>query len=345
MPTENPEIEFRLETDGGVPYRLMQGYPTIKATEESVTATEKYLIRAQDVAKFFTESMPASALIAGQVIRVPGRSMPGAAFLTTKSIDFDPLLDTLPGDPFRADYTNNGLTLAKWKATYNQYYVATISYETSQLDNEEQKPDDKNDSPEAFLEHSINIGGQLLNYAPKKAKVVPDAPVSQHPEFMDPANIPAANKEENKDPGMPSVKLIPSIEHNLRWKFVLNPPWDTIRATLGCVNEAKYPLFFNAPAGTILFTGLSGSQQFYWTGRVVAPGLSTPGTVRTKPWNLDFKFSERYINDAGGVYGWNHVWSPSKEKWVLLVMNDGAKLIYPKANLLQVFQTVSPIEF
>ena len=341
---ERTDLDFHLETAGGVPYRVQAGYPTIDCEEDKVTATEVYLIPANKIGDFYFESMPGVRLLDGKLMISAGRALPGTNFITTKSIKFAPWQgDAFGGDPFEVD--KDELGNAAWLNTYSQYYLATITYETSQLDEDDDDQDPNETNPETFLEHSVSVGGQLLATQPKNVKVA-DQPLSENPGYPDLDDayvVPEADRLENKDPQLPITRLIPGIEHNLKWKFVLNPDWATIRARLGHLNNKAVPLFFDAPAETVMFTGVSGSQQFLWTGRLLRPGLTTPGQVRVKPWSLDFKFSERYVIEGEAEYGWNHVFSPTKQKWVRLARPDGTG-IYRTANLLDVFQSVSLID-
>lgn len=348
---DRKSLDFHLETAGGIPYRLQPGYPTLDCDFESnkVTAQEVYIIPANRIGDFYFESMPGFKIENQKLFISAGRPLPGTNFITTKKISFAPWQgDIFPGDPFQVD---DNLTPAAWRDTYAQYYVATISYETTQVSEDEDNQDGS--TPESFLEHSVNVGGQLIAYNPSNTKVVKNASLSEHPEFMDPLNLPPEGNEDgqqqpNKDvPILPHTKLLPTIEHNLKWRYVLNPSWGQIRACLGTLNKDEWKIFFNAARGTVMFTGLSGSQQYQWTGRLVKPGLTTPGAVRIKPWNLDFRFSEKSIREDGKTYGWNHVYSPSKG-WVLLTRkgeNGANRLTYDESDHTLMFNSVSPIDF
>ncbi len=366
---ERDDLDFHLETAGGVPYRLQPGYPTIDCDEDKVTATEVYIIPADRIGDFYFESMPGVKLSAsGELLISSGRALPGTNFITTKRVAFKPWQgDFYPADPFEVDRAELGNDL--WAKTYSQYYEATIEYETSQLDDQDQNEPGSAD-PEEFLEHSVSVNGQLIAGPPKNVKVA-DKPLQDNPTFIvwepnapappsftqpilgiagdQKVEIAAADMHENKDPQLPVTKFLPGLEHNFKWKFVLNPDWNAIRATLGHLNDRPDPLFFNTPPETVMFTGLSGSQQFLWTGRIIRPGVSTPGQVRVKPWSIDFKFSERYVLEGTRAYGWNHVYSPTNG-WIKPLRQIGVLRaaavrvpIYPCANLRNVFRTVAVI--
>jgi hypothetical protein len=100
----------------------------------------------------------------------------------------------------------------------------------------------------------------------------------------------------------------------MKWESVLNPPWQTIYTQMGCVNDEEMDLFNQAPQETVMFQGVSGSKKYVFSGFGIV----------AQPWNLTFKFSQKYINDPDlisgeSIAGWNHAWSPDKQRWVRLM--------------------------
>lgn len=340
---DRTDLPMRLETDGGIPYRLQPGYPTFDFAQDKVTATEVYIIPASRIGDFYFECMPGVRILMNgttpTLVINGGRPLPGTTFITTKTITLRPWQgDAFPGDPFEVDRADLGNTA--WQRTYAMYYEATITYETTPFGGDDDDATPNEQEPESFLEHSVSVGGQLIATQTAKVKIK-EQTLSQNPGYpdLDPTYVvPEADRVENKDPLLPTTRLIPGIEHNLKWRYCLRPAWSVIRASLGVLNDRALPLFFNAPAETIMFTGLSGSQQYLWTGQF------TRNSIRVRPWNMDFKFSERYIIEAGEEYGWNHVYSPLKGKWVRLVRPDG-KGMYTVANLKDIFTSVSVTGF
>jgi len=300
--------DFRLATDGGIRYALLAG-PEIEADDKGAKSSEQYLIRGVDVGAFFAEAMPPPIAFLNFVLLPPRRRMPGTGIFVTKSVKFKPFTSELPGDPFGYDPSARD-------GSYNDFYVADISYETGQEDDD--NPHDEN-KPETFLEHSITAGGEFLSL-PATRTQVEDVDI-------DGTSSPGAY-EANEDNGMPILKTVCTIEHNLKWKFCLRPNWDTILSALGHVNDRAHKVFFDGRKETVLFSGVSGSQVYMWGGaRLVA-----------QPWALDFKFSHKEMTDEGGVFGWNHAYSPKKGKWVRLWRNGGVPL-YLKSNLALLFRT------
>lgn len=307
MTTDNP-ASWRRQTAGGIPYLLRNGFPTMSVDEQGAKAVEEYVIRASDIEGFTSESLPAPIVFLGSVIRPPRRHMPGASILRTKTLSYKPLTATRPGDP--TSYDSGAPT-----NTYDDYYIVTINYETQTQDStdDEENPND----PTTFLEHSVTTGGQHMSVPPNKCETT-DA---------DLATAGPGNAEPHVDAFGPIVKTIPTIEHALKWKSVTNPPWSTIRDLLGHVNNATLSLFFDAPHGTVMFMGVSGTQAYLWNG------FSTG----VQPWELTFKFSERHIRENGSSYGWNWVYVPKHGTWRKLLRANGETL-YEESDFLQLFQ-------
>ncbi len=309
--------DARRATAGGIKYKLISG-PKLSGDAEGLTATEQYLIRTVDVDNFFAESFPSPIIMNSQLVFPAKRRMPGSGLLVTKSIDFDPHAGTIPGDPFATD------TGAPAK-TYDDLYVATIKYETMQ-ESEDNEPDPL--KPETFLEHTVDVGGEFLHWSPKKTKIKDPTAAT---------GTSAATPVTNTDQQLSAVKVIPTIEHSLKWSRALRPPWLIIRQALGRINVARHPFFNNAPIGTVMFMGVSGSQKYLW---------DSLNGVRLSSWTLDFKFSEKAVTENAEFFGiavepfyysWNHVFVPSKGKWMELQNVDGLPL-HQSGDFLQLFQ-------
>lgn len=308
--------EARRSTAGGIPYKLVQGYPKISGDENGTTATEKYLIASSNVAAFYLESLPPPILFLNFFVLPARRRMPGTGFLITKRVDFEPHSGQLPGDPFLVDPDK--------PASYDDLYAVTIQYETMQESDDDER--DETD-PRTFLEHSINAGGEFLSIPSNKTTVDPKDVENNAPTSDEDGNPLPAAEEPNEDRNMPILWQVPTLEHNLRWDFVLSPPWERIFKMMGTVNSQAVDLFFDAPAETVMFMGVSGSQTYLWDG----------ASARVQPWKLDFKFSQRHIEENGFKYGWNHVYSPKKGQWVKVRRANGLPL-YQSENHLDLFK-------
>ncbi|MGB1202606.1 MAG: hypothetical protein ACPG75_03505 [Alloalcanivorax venustensis] len=312
---------FRLSFQG-CKYKRVRG-PYVTVTEKEVTARETIAIKAVDFVKWVTKSMPVPELITQDTSDGSGnadpplvgrpqlRRLPGAPFLVTEKITIvDPPGNDLPLDPFQSD--TDDLTAEQYTDTYNDLLFLEIEYKTKSggkgEDEEEEDPSD----PETFLEYSVDVGGEYMTINPRKAEWEGDSPGAQN--------------EDNQDVQVPAVRVIPTINFNLRWPRVINPPWGTIFNKVGTVSSAVVPFLFNAPAETAMFLGCSGKREFVWWGN---DGDPTTNGFLLKPWELDFKFSVKAIVLPGGagVGGWNHVYRPKKGVWQRLLV--GGNPIHP----------------
>lgn len=307
-------LSWRLSTLGGIKYKLLEGYPTIQMDSEATVVVEKYLMRSQDAGAFAAESKPPPYVVGLFIVQPPYRMLPGSGgWAVTMNVTFAPHGDGLPWDPFLID-------TGAPAGTYADLCEATITYSTGKAA-EDRDPND----PQTFLEHSIQIGGEFYQLKTAEQKYDEDTAGKI---------IPAPDA-----PGM--HKAVSTIEHNMRWPFVLSPAWTTIFQTLGKCNNTVLPLFKNAPVDTVLFTGVSGQQKYVWDG----------ATAASQPWSMDFKFSQRCLrgqkaDGAGNLdVTWNHCMLPSATGgidgiWVKPYYLKGADKIYmyEPGDLLTLFR-------
>lgn len=305
------------ETFGGIPYRLMEGFPKLTFLEDGMSATEEYLIRTTDLQLFAIESFPPAAQFGDLLLKAPNRQMPGVFGLLTKEVSAEPFPGDRPMDPFFVADDSNPPTFAPLTKVTIAYEVKANSAESDETD------------PESFLVHSITAGGEYLTIPPdtvqSKDKAAPaDRDGDGHPDTSNPDGSPIEIKDEPaadlKKLNVPITKIVPTIEHSLEWSKCPVPPWGHLRYAMGKVNSDQIPLFFNAPAETVLFLGFSAKQEWTWDGR--------------KPWTLSMKFSERAIVEKGYRMTWNHFWIPGKGK-------NHFEVLYtdPPANTLTVYES------
>jgi hypothetical protein len=197
--------------------------------------------------------------------------------------------------------------------SYGELLQVTIQYETGNAEQDYNPAD-----PETFLRHSVTAGGEFLVLPPKNTTFVAEDSDGNE-----------TGQAANKDFQVPSVKMLPTMEHTLDWSYVVSPPWSTIRDQLGTVNDSAITLFNSAPAETVMFMSLQGEQQF------------TTGGVR--PWSLSYKFSEKNITEGSRNYGWNHVYNPSKPGFERLKRRDPntgtLSPLYEESDFLKLFQS------
>jgi len=253
--------------------------------------------------------MPPSVVFGNNVQLLARRNMPGTGNLPTKSLEFSPLATDLPQDPFNVDPPGYN----------NPYMVVKINYETNPINDGSSDPED----PTTFLEVSFDATAEFMKVPGAKHNFVTQESATEQgnedgssgsgePGGPDP--LPDGPKvtaaETNIDTEIPITIVVPTTTYNLNWKLALNPNFGLFRSLMGRVNLFTDPLFYNAPPGTILFLGFSGSRSFLWDGE---------GETSVTPWNLTFKFVGRHIEDAGGeVYGWQHIYRPSSGKFEIV---------------------------
>jgi hypothetical protein len=288
-------------TPGGIKYALMEGYPKFSVSKGQSSASEKWLIKSGDVNQCARELVPPAVITGGVYFQPQGVNLPLSVFVSD-SVDFEPQSsDGLPGDPFLSDPNTDTQT----NGTYDPYYYAMVNY----VFNEQSAGDYDPSDPVTFLTHSIQSGGGIRS-------------VPSHGVKLNGAAI--------RDK-LPIAKIEPTLEHTLKWDNVVSPNWSFILNMLGKVNNA--PLRMNktltAAAGTVLFTGVSGSQKYLWDG------FSTV----TDPWEMSFKFSQRYITDSNvqnGPAGWNHIYNTKSGQYQTIELPDGSAL-YTAGNLASLF--------
>lgn len=320
MPCTADWSGVRLTSPGGIDHKVIDGLK-FSGDENKVTATLVLMIQTSDWGAFLDELLPQPQLIGSFVSVAPRLYLINAPWLRVKSFTTDIVEPGKPIDPFGADPSAPD-------GTYGSLMSVTITFETMQETSDEE-PDEGD--PTTFLEHSVNAGVELLHIPPKKNDVS-ELDIGHFPVFDD-VHVPP-DAEANDDPELGIYKLIPTIEHTLKWKYALNPAWKDIFEILGHVNREKLRLFKDADPETVLFSGIAGQRNYRYFRR----------RTNASPWSLDFKFSQRVIHENGNIYGWNHVYSPSKSKWVrpvrkLLIGNVITRLpLYEHADLLDLFK-------
>jgi hypothetical protein len=304
-------------TDGGIRYALMEGYPTITGEDLMRTsAVEKYLMQSGDAAAFYRESFPPPELTGGYVDLPPRRRMPGSNFLITKRLNFE---------PFPKERTTRFFAGAPVGTPdpHSNLCLVTIDYET--MLESDANPRQAN-RPETFLERSMSAGGEFLMINPKKIDIA-DVPVGQ-------SAAQSSNKEANEDFLMPVPKSVVTAEWSCKWTYAISPDWAEIFAQLGTVNQTEFDFLEGASRETVMFAGVSGSQRYFWGG---GDDPSSTTDDWESLWELEFKFSQRQINGATGlVAGWNHVWSPKKQKFIKPLLNG--EELYSQSNFLDLFK-------
>lgn len=297
-------ISFNLDASG-IPYNVREGYPTFSFSYDGNTAEEEIVLHKQYMHAFFTLSMPPPVIFNDTVIPFAARPMPGTVGLLTNQLDFSPLKKDLPQDPWNL-----------WdNSRKNEYMICKIQYKTADFPDDDTDPED----PETFLEFSFDTTADMLKLPVSRTNF--GSVGTQTGQEQNASQI-------NVDNEIPSTIIIPTTTYTANWKFALNPSFSLFRSLIGRVNGATDPLFFDAPAGTILFVGFSGKRSFLWGGQ----------EVTVTPWDLNFKFVGKHIEIGDRVYGWNQVFRPSTGQWETVLKADGSTLYRTTSTFSQMFR-------
>jgi len=281
---------WTLSTPGGIKYKLVEGYPKGSFEDETASIEEQYIIRANQLNAFIAESFPSTLVMGGQWFFRGKRVCPHHNRLYTKRVAFEPFDETRPCDPFNV----HGADVA----TYSENLKLTISYSVD----EDQESEDNNN--ESFLTVTADTGGEWLVVDAAEDAVWAGEGAW---EGLD---------EETEEFQLPASQLVPKTQWNVKWpKFpnsVLPDMVTRCRKAFGKVNSEAMPLFQDAVAATILFTGFSYSQEYSWKE---GPAVS-----------FDMSFDEKFIED-GNVFDEDvthqHTYRPGKGFQKLLI-NDEA---------------------
>lgn len=296
----------------GIPYSLREGYPTFSFSDTANSAKEQIVLHKFNMSAFHLISMPPPIVFGDDVIVPPRRPMPGTLSLVTKQLDFAPLKQDLPQDPFGI-FGEVGYD--------NDYMVCDIQYETNAVNEQQDDPSD----PFTFLEVGFDTTAELLKVPVMRVNFGEEGTVAGQEQKAEQINV---------DNDIPATIVIPTTTYTMNWKLALNPNFELFRSLIGRVNKMADPLFFNAPKETILFAGFSGKRAFLWNG---------DGSTTVTPWDLNFKFVGKHVEadnvkDAA-VAGWNHVYRPSTGKWERIVRADGSFLYNTTSTWSQMFQS------
>ncbi len=298
-----PASQWRRQTSGGIPYKLVSQTGSFSPDDSS--AEEVYIIRASDVTAFITESFPSSYSFGGFIVWGNPRRMPGYPLMESKTVKFKGFTDGRPIDPFGADTGASD-------GTYEEFVEIAIGYGITRLEDPEGIDQD---DPLTFLEISSKAASTTLAL-----------PVDGMAKWGDGTFV--------KEADIPKAVLEPTIEWSFRWPsvpyaFFTDILISRIRAALGKVNSGPTSLFQNAPAETILFTGYSIDQQITWQRQV---GVQYP------PLKVEFTFQEKGFYDASGtLVTHNHLLRPTDGKYLRLLTGTGQLPLYGQTNLDSIF--------
>jgi len=301
--------EWNLSTDGGIPYKLLEGFPRGSFEDENADSEEQYIIRASDLSAFVLESFPPHIIMGGNAFLFQAnRAFPSLSTLRSRRVSYEPLEQGKPTDPYNTDPNASD-------GTYAEFLRVTISYSTGK--GEDFDPND----PFTFLEITADASGEFLMLPVRSGESEwrdPDIPVV--PDF-DPVV---------KGLNAPVSQMIPEIEWTVTWSqldhtfFAILLP--LMRENLGKVNLTPMPLLYFAPSQTLLFAGFNMRGQESWRGD--QGGIS--------PVQIEMKFIEKHLLIDGEIIGHNHFWREEDGRFTELKIR-GDEPVYRRANLNMMF--------
>jgi hypothetical protein len=292
----------------------LEGSPKIKIDRSGGSATRTFKLAWADVPVFFTELFPNPLAGYPAVAWVPGYS-----WMLAQSAEAEPFDPTKPGG------VNVGSDI-----TYSDTARVTVQYGPPEMD-QQQQPGGASGEEGGGGDKSGPGGDQGATGGEKGSTNQPvtllEHSVSVGAEFLTISNL-ALTWETGGAVPNPTVRagqLQPTMEHQVTWNNVFQPPWDKIRSCVGCVN---FSTFLGAPAECVLFLGSDANRNITNQGQ--------------KAWTLKYKFSEK--NDDDGK-GWNHFYRADARGGVakskLKIKGGGGGgvggLIYQKATFTSLF--------
>ena len=291
--------KWRLKTEGGIPYKVIDGSPYGTFDEVTGEITERLVIEADKLIEFRDEAFSKYTIEGSMWSWRRGREYPGTYYMTAR-MTFEPFPKSLPADPWECDATSSG-GLPAGDDTYAKFMLVTVTYSSSQ--NKQWESD--------AIEFSSHASGEFLSIK---------SPVSLYWATRlwggDLAFGPFGGAARDITT---FNKVIPGIEWSVKYRPV---PWAAMnrivnqaRLKLGVVNkDDSLPLFGATVQETIMFVGFSIRSVFTWRE-------PTPFA-----W-VEMKFLEKRINDntiswsalPEANIGWNHFWNPAKGYFMRLV--------------------------
>jgi hypothetical protein len=311
---EDPST-WRLQTDGGIPYKLKAGP---KGSLGSATTIEETIIIQASMLKQFLAECQIEFLIlpTGALSVLGGRTLPGIPTLWVNGITFGPNNDSRPCDPFSSD---GGAELG----TYEQFLELGLTYAPLGTGATA-------DEPATFLEVTSDAAAEFLTVKPSANMFFQAS--SAHP-GPDGVPITAGTLEVVSNPNLSAYKLVPQVEWSVnfprfRWEY-LGYLVALARPRLGKVNLETMAMLGNAQPETILFVGMSIRQECQMVMNAGVPTFKTMAQV-------NLKFSEKYVSENLTIKGHNHFYREDTGTFDRLLIDGDS--VYTSANLSAIWE-------
>jgi len=301
---------WRRRTEGGIPYKLMEGFPKGRIADGSAEAREEIIIQESDLVDFITESHYRTVVLPGNIVSYQAaRECPGFSGLYTDNIEFEPFIPGKPGDPFKQD-------TGAPDGTYGEFIKLSITY--TPIEQGGGGGGGGGDDPTSFLDVSTDIGAE---------SIVPEAATSdmyrvssqKWTDPNDPQHVYAIGAMiPLKDFNVGINKLQPQTEWSVNWPHVSRDSLvvlqNRMRICSGRINSVAMSLFNGAEPGTILFMGGATRTEYVWVGADQQPPVS-----------LSMKFIEKRVVEDGIVKGHNYTYIPDVGKFELIAKQSNAE--------------------
>jgi len=322
---------WRLQTPGGIPYRLVERSGDFGW--QQTTCTESVLIEATSLRAFVREVFPLPTFLNG-LPRWQALAMQGSLPLLARNIHFSNHVPGIPIDPFGAD-SDPELP----EGTYHPILRVDITYDDATDSPGTGSGGDADDNdPTTFLQISCQAAGEYLRRQNLNSRWYNDATGIVRP---------------NTDVDLPAAKLIPMTEWTITWPWLNYNFFKTVmvprlRAANGKVNSTTYELLFDAPAETvqmvgwdydeehqILFSGeeeLEAGQYIQNPVRLSVKMLEKNGGLLASSYlpvdvALDPEAPINHTQEAMYI-GHNHFWRPEEGVWRRLLINEDNESVH-----------------
>ena len=293
--------EWKLTTDGGIPYKLLEGYPTLHFFADGAEAKEEIIIEKDNLVDFLREAIyMAQVTTTGGVSYRRSRQCPGFSGMYADDIKVEPFPKDKPLD-LTGEYDND--------ASFARFLKLSISYKPMESGDET-----SGDDPTPWLEVTSDFAVEVmaakadtstLYWVTDQAYV--DVDTQQQYAVGDWVPLRSLNMGETR------VSMM--TEWTVSWKHVPRAAEAILRVRMrlagGTVNSVAMPLLGNAEPGTILFMGASGRKETVWAGEGEQP-----------PYTIDMKFTEKRVVEDGVVKGHNYVWVPEANRYMPVIRRE-----------------------
>lgn len=281
-----------------VTFEELAGSPTLEVVDGRIVAQRVFRVDWSDRLEFIAELWGQYGAVGGAFVYQPPAFFPQVpqAFVNEVRVE-----------PFDADNPNGSAVTSLTSATnrYDAGAKVTAVYRSAEDEDHAARGDLPTVPSGTYLRYRSDLSSDYVALPGRVFRWdADDEPVA-----------------DDVNPGV----LVPSEEFTLSWLRVPLPPWNTMRDTVGKVNNAT---FLNYPAGTVLFVGVETRHDF----QIVDTGL----------WRVDFHFKVRLVHGTGAGspnLGWNHFYreqAASGEHWLEVVDEDGNN-VYQAGDLTALF--------